>query len=70
MNLYVNDELLWQFGNIAPCKGYYQIELKKPFNKCNVADGYLKIRCFKNNGAELNSATVKFKTIIIEQGDK
>lgn len=47
MNLYVNDELLWQFGNIAPCKGYYQIELKKPFNKCNVADGYLKIRCFK-----------------------
>lgn len=70
MNLYVENELLWQSGNIAPGKGYYQIELNKPFDKCGVTSGYLKIRCFKKNGTELNSATVKFKVVITEQGDK
>ena len=68
MNLYVKDELLWQSGNIAPSKGYYQIELNKSL-ECQVADGYLKIRCFKKDGTELNSATVKFKANIIKQGD-
>lgn len=70
MSLYVDDDLLWQSGNIAPGKGYYQINLNKPFKQDGEAEGYLKIRCFKKDKTELNSATVKFKAIIIKQGDK
>lgn len=69
MNLYVDDELLWKSGNIVPGDGYYKIELNRPFNKTGVAEGCLKIKCFKEDGTELNSATVNFKITIIEQGD-
>lgn len=64
MNLYVYDELLWKSGNVLPGNGYYQIELDKPFDKLDATNGCLKIRCFKENGKELNSATVNFKLTI------
>lgn len=69
MNLYVNDEPLWQSGNVPPGSGYYEIELTKPLKEIGTVSGYLEIRCFRRDCTELNSATVKFDTIIIPQGD-
>ena len=63
MNLFVDDECLWKSGNVAPGNGYYEIELDKSLPVGN-KQGYLLIKCFKQNGAELNSARVKFNVII------
>lgn len=67
MTLAIDDEEVWQSGNVAPGKGYYEIELDRtyPVTKTN---GYLKIRCFKEDGAELNSAIVKFDVYFKENG--
>lgn len=66
MNLYVDDDLVWKSGNIAPGNGYYNIELNKVFPE-GERQGYLLIKCYKPNGTELNSARVKFNVSIISQ---
>lgn len=63
MELYVDGDLLWESGNVAPGDGYYTIELNKSL-PAGERVGFLHIRCFKQDGTELNSAQVKFNLII------
>jgi len=63
MGLYADDELLWESGNVAPGDGYYTIELNKSL-PAGERVGLLHIRCFKQDGTELNSAQVKFNLIV------
>ena len=64
MNLYAEDEIIWKSGNVAPGNGYYDIELNKTL-PVGERQGYLLIKCYKQNGTELNSAKIKFKITII-----
>ena len=63
MGLYVDGDLMWESGNVAPGDGYYTIELNKSL-PAGERVGLLHIRCFKQDGTELNSAQVKFNLII------
>lgn len=64
MNLYAEDELIWKSGNVSPGNGYYDIKLNKSLSE-GERQGYLLIKCYKQDGTELNSAKVKFKIIVI-----
>ena len=64
MNLYAEDELIWKSGNISPGNGYYDIELNKNLSE-GEQQGYLLIKCYKQDGTESNSAKVKFNIIVI-----
>lgn len=64
MNLYVDNEMIWQSGNVAPGDGYYNIKLNKVLLE-GERQGYLLIKCYKKDGTELNSAKVKIKIFII-----
>jgi len=64
MNLYAEDKLVWKSGNVSPGNGYYDIELNRVFQS-GTLQGYLLIKCYKQDGAELNSAKVKFKIDVL-----
>lgn len=58
-NLIVNDETIWQSGNVAPSKGYYEIELAHGL-PCGVYGASLFIECFDRNGNPLNNGLSDF----------
>jgi hypothetical protein len=66
MNLYAEDELVWKSGNVSPGNGFYDIELTKTLPQ-GERQGYLIIKCYKQDGTELNSARVKFKLSVVPQ---
>lgn len=63
MNLFIGYDLIWKSGNVAPGKGFYEIELSKPLHQGEY-NGDMLIKCYKQNGTELNSARVKFKITV------
>ena len=64
MNLYAEDKLIWKSGYVSPCNGYYNIELNRTFST-GTLQGFLLIKCYKQDGTELNSAKVKFQITVI-----
>lgn len=65
MTLYINDTVYWESGYCPSGSGYYEIDLSNPLSSGEY-NGYLKIRCFKSDGAELNGARVSFKLLVTE----
>lgn len=66
MTLYVDDELLWESGYCPAGQGYYTIELSEPL-MAGAYSGYLRIRCFTPQGAELNGARINFDLTVQEE---
>lgn len=64
MSLVVDNLELWQSGNVAPGKGYYNITLRNTLPKGSYT-AYLKIECFKEDLTRLNSADVQIKLEVI-----
>ena len=64
MNLYAEDKLIWKSGYVSPGNGYYNIELNRTFST-GTLQGFLLIKCYKQDGTELNSAKVKFQITVI-----
>lgn len=69
MNLYAENELVWKSGYVAPGNGYYNIELNKTVS-AGTMQGFLLIKCYKQDGTELNSAKVKFKITVVPRNKK
>lgn len=61
--LYVDDQEMWRSGYCAPDNGYYEIELNEPLEE-GVYEAKLLHKCFKENGAVLNSASIKFNLYV------
>jgi hypothetical protein len=61
--LFVEDEEVWRSGYCAPGNGYYNIELSKPLEEGEY-NARLLHECFKEDGAALNSANVRFKLYV------
>lgn len=67
MQLFIDDELLWESGYVAPGDGYYSIDLAHPLQSGNYI-GYLKINFFTDVGAKLpSSAKIKINVNVIEK---
>lgn len=64
MSLLVDNDIVWQSGNVAPGKGYYNITLQNTLQKGSYTS-YLKIECFKEDLTRLNSADVQIKLEVI-----
>ena len=64
MSLVVDNVTLWQSGNVAPGKGYYNITMRNTLQKGSYT-AYLKIECFKEDLTRLNSADVQIKLEVI-----
>ena len=66
MSLYADDVELWcNEDYLAPGKGYYEIEVD---NMPAVGDyaGKLQIKCYTEDGTELNGAVVIFDLLVKE----
>ncbi len=63
MSLLVDETILWESENVAPGKGYYQIDLSKPL-PIGEYSAFLKVNCFTLNGEPLNGASVEFRLIV------
>lgn len=61
--LYIDDQEMWRSGYCAPDNGYYEIELNEPLEE-GVYEAKLLHKCFKENGAVLNSASIKFNLYV------
>lgn len=64
MSLFVEDDLLWQSGYVAPGCGFYEIILNHGIQQGSY-NGFLKIECFSYDGEVLNSAKVHFELMVI-----
>ena len=60
MSLTVDNNIVWQSGNVALGKGFYNITLQNTLQKGSYT-AYLKIECFKEDLTRLNSADVQIK---------
>lgn len=61
--LYVDDREMWRSGYCKPDSGYYTIELNEPLKEGEY-DANLMHECYREDGAALNSANVKFKLYV------
>ena len=61
--LYVDDREMWRSGYCKPDSGYYTIELNEPLKEGEY-DANLMHECYREDGAVLNSANVKFKLYV------
>lgn len=61
--LYVDDHEMWRSGYCKPDSGYYTIELNEPLKEGEY-DASLMHECYREDGAALNSANVKFKLYV------
>lgn len=61
--LYVDDRVMWRSGYCKPDSGYYTIELNEPLKEGEY-DANLMHECYREDGATLNSANVKFKLYV------
>lgn len=70
MNLVVANETVWQSGMVQPGHGYYDIKLTRKL-KSGEYPAYLNIKCYSQDGEQLNSANVRFGLIVtdIKQGN-
>lgn len=57
-------EEIWSCENIQPGYGIYEIELAKPLDRKLYEGCHYKVRCFKNDGTELNGGNIKFNLYI------
>ena len=58
-NLYANNVLIWESGNVEPGKGYYNIDLLEPL-EAGTYNGDLVMNCYTPSGEQLNGADIKF----------
>lgn len=58
-SIIIDGETIWQSGNVAPSKGYYEIELIHAIDS-GVYDAYLLAECFDMKGNQLNNGLSTF----------